>query len=198
MAFLLPVLMIISAFTINIAFLQLTKTELMVATDAAARAGGRGISSFQDIDLAMQAAQNTAQLNLVNGQPLQINSNENAEEINFGDAEPDENSERFVFEEVERSSIYSGAEQAAAIQITGKMGGGMALTSPVQAFFPTFGMQDQFNMQSRAVAMQVDRDIALILDRSAAAWVGTQDGAGQTGLIPGRGILFMPPTKPDS
>ena len=35
-ALILPVLAIIAAFTINIAYLQLTRTELMVATDAAA------------------------------------------------------------------------------------------------------------------------------------------------------------------
>lgn len=170
MAFLLPVLLIVSAFTINIAFLQLTRTELMIATDAAARAGGRGISHFQNIEDAMQVASNTAALNLVNGQPLLLNANDQAKEIDFGDAEPDQASERFIFNKVQRSQITNGAEQAAAIRITGKMGGGISLTNPVTPIFPTFGvdMLDEFEMSSVAVAMQVDRDIALILDRSGS------------------------------
>ena len=48
-ALLLPVMLIIAAMAINIAYLQLTRTELMVATDAASRAGGRAISNYQNI-----------------------------------------------------------------------------------------------------------------------------------------------------
>ncbi len=80
-ALILPVLAIIAAFTINIAYLQLTRTELMVATDAAARAGGRAISQSQSqedvtpaeiIQDAITAAQATAALNTVAGGPLTV------------------------------------------------------------------------------------------------------------------------------
>ena len=168
MALLLPVLVIISAFAINIAFLQLTRTELMVATDAAARAGGRAISNFQNIDDAIIAAQNTASLNTVNGIPLQLNGQEAASDIEFGDAEPSQNSGRFAFEKVARAEIYSGAQKAAAIRINGRMTSN-SLSGPVISYFPTFGtMLDQYNMNQQAVAMQVDRDIAMILDRSGS------------------------------
>ncbi|MEM9411170.1 MAG: vWA domain-containing protein [Planctomycetota bacterium] len=167
MAFLLPALLIIAAFTINIAFIQLTKTELMVATDAAARAGGRAMSSFQNIDDAMEAAQITAALNTVNGIPLQLDSAETVGDIEFGDAEPSSNSNRFDFEQISRTSIYSGEETAAAIRINGRLTSS-SLSGPVSAFFPTFGLQDQFDLNQAAVAMQVDRDIALILDRSGS------------------------------
>lgn len=168
MAFLLPVLVIVSAFVINIAFLQLSRTELMVATDAAARAGGRAISNYQNIDDAMTAAQVTASLNSVNGIPLQLNEIENTGEIEFGDAEPGTDSDRFLFEKVARSKIYSGQSKAAAIRINGRMTNS-SLSGPLQAFFPTFGFAyDEFDMNQSAVAMQVDRDIALILDRSGS------------------------------
>lgn len=168
MALLLPVLVIVSAFAINIAFLQLTRTELMVATDAAARAGGRAISNYQNIDDAITAAQNTAMLNTVNGIPLQLSDNENVADIEFGDAEPGEYSNRFEFEKITRADIYSGAEQAAAIRINGRMTSS-SLSGPVISYFPTFGtMMDQYDMNQQAVAMQVDRDIALILDRSGS------------------------------
>lgn len=167
MALLLPVLVIVSAFTINIAFLQLSRTELMVATDAAARAGGRAISSYQNIDDAMAAAQATAALNSVNGIPLQLDLTESSDDIEFGDADPGQSSDRFQFDEISRAQIYSGAETAAAIRINGKMSDS-SLSGAINAFFPTFGMQNRFNLAQTAVAMQVDRDIALILDRSGS------------------------------
>ena len=44
MAFVLPMLALLAAFCINLAQMQLVKTELAIATDAAARAGGRAFS----------------------------------------------------------------------------------------------------------------------------------------------------------
>ncbi len=167
MALLLPVLVIVSAFTVNIAYLQLSRTELMVATDAAARAGGRGLSAYQNIDDAMEAARITAALNSVNGIPLQLNLAENADEVEFGDADPSEDSDRFQFTEIARSQITSGAENAPAVRVTGRMNSS-SLTGALPTFFPTFGMIDEFDLQQSAVAMQVDRDIALILDRSSS------------------------------
>ena len=140
----------------------------MVATDAAARAGGRGISSLQDIDDAMDAARATALLNTVNGVPLNLNKKNKSGEIDFGDADIADDSARFAFTKVNRGKIRSGQEQAAAIRITGTMGGGFSLSNPIQALFPTFGMDDEYDMRAQAVAMQVDRDIALILDRSGS------------------------------
>ena len=46
-AIVLPVLLLLSAVAINIAYMQLTRTELKIATDASARAGGRGVERIQ-------------------------------------------------------------------------------------------------------------------------------------------------------
>ena len=59
-AVLLPVLLILSVFSINVAYMQLTKTELKVATDAATRAAGRALSEYQDVDQAILFAKNVA------------------------------------------------------------------------------------------------------------------------------------------
>ena len=69
---LLPVLAILAAFCINAAQMQLNRTELIVATDCAARAGGRAFSEIQTVDAAKAAAIATAALNTVDGQPLQL------------------------------------------------------------------------------------------------------------------------------
>ena len=167
-ALLLPFMLIISAMAINIAYLQLTRTELMVATDAASRAGGRAISKFQDIESAKLAAQATAALNNVSGRPLQLDDQENQLDIEFGDAEPDYNvSDRFQFISIAQADINSGAQQASAIRINGKFVDG-SLNGSLPAFFPTFGSMDEFELRYQATSMQVDRDIALILDRSGS------------------------------
>ena len=84
MAVVLPVLAILAAFCINCAQMQLTRTELMVATDAAARAGGRALSELQTISAAKTAAITTAALNDVGGEPLRLSPDESAHEIEFG------------------------------------------------------------------------------------------------------------------
>ena len=70
MAFVLPVLALLAAFCINSAQMQLSRTELIIATDAAARAGGRAFSEEQTVSAAKTAAFVTAALNNVDGQPL--------------------------------------------------------------------------------------------------------------------------------
>ncbi len=75
-AILLPVLLLLCGVAINIAYMQLTHTEMQVAVDAAARAGGRAFSEFQDVDQAKQMAFDTAPLNDVAGAPLQIDQSD--------------------------------------------------------------------------------------------------------------------------
>lgn len=167
-AILLPVLLIVASLTINIAYLQLTRTELVVATDASSRAGGRAMSAYQNVADAKSAARTTAARNRVAGKGLRLRNNDNKNEIEFGDAEPtDPNSDRFVFTKIPTANITNGSEVASAIRITGKRDQG-SISGPVAALFPTFGMSDQFNLIYESVSMQVDRDIALILDRSGS------------------------------
>ena len=64
---LLPVMILFSGIAINMAYMQLTTTELKVATDAAAKAGGRAMSIHQTTDSAMNFARSTAAANLVAG-----------------------------------------------------------------------------------------------------------------------------------
>src|SRR5262245_52762788 len=58
------------AFSVDVSYMQLTRTKLRSATDAAARAAGEGLSREQDIDLARQAAKDIAAANMVAGEPL--------------------------------------------------------------------------------------------------------------------------------
>ena len=66
-AILLPILLIVCFMVINLAQMQLTRTELKIATDAAARAGGRAWSKHHDVAVARQFASTAAELNDVAG-----------------------------------------------------------------------------------------------------------------------------------
>ena len=71
-ALLLPVLFLLSGFAINLAYMQLLTTELKIATDAAAHAGGRAMSIHQTTDAAYHHAHRIAALNRVGGQSVHV------------------------------------------------------------------------------------------------------------------------------
>ncbi|HIK90514.1 MAG TPA: hypothetical protein EYG03_00775 [Planctomycetes bacterium] len=82
----LPVILAFSAFAINIAWMQLTRTELRTATDAAARAGSRMLSRTQDTDVAQATAMEAAARNTVAGDSLVLANSD----MIFGMSAPDE------------------------------------------------------------------------------------------------------------
>ncbi|MEX2091658.1 MAG: pilus assembly protein TadG-related protein, partial [Pirellulales bacterium] len=66
----LPLLIIMAAFAIDVAWMQLARTELRTATDSAARAGAKELSLKQDATAARTKAKAAAARNYVAGQPL--------------------------------------------------------------------------------------------------------------------------------
>ncbi len=167
LAVLLPVLAILAAFCINTVQMQLTRTELMVATDSA-RAGGRAFSETQTVSAAKTAAATTAAMNLVNGEPLQLRTNDAANEIEFGQTtQPNGVNGRYVFVKIPTSQVSSGQKIASAVRILGRRDGG-ALSGRVPLVIPGVLNASDFATVQDAVAMQVDRDISVVLDRSGS------------------------------
>ena len=66
----LPLLIIMAAFAIDVAWMQLARTELRTATDAAARAGAKELSLKQSEAAARTKAKAAAARNMVAGEPL--------------------------------------------------------------------------------------------------------------------------------
>src|SRR2546430_6122874 len=66
----LPLCIIMAAFAINVAWMQLVRTELRTSTDAAARAGAKELSLAQSTSVARTAAKDAAKRNFVAGGPL--------------------------------------------------------------------------------------------------------------------------------
>ena len=59
-----------AAFAVDVAWMQLVRTELRTSTDAAARAGAKELSLKQDQNAAQKKAKQAARRNLVAGDPL--------------------------------------------------------------------------------------------------------------------------------
>src|SRR5215471_9727673 len=89
----LPLCIIMAAFAINVAWMQLVRSELRTSTDAAARAGAKELSLAQNTPDARLAAKNAAKRNLVAGQPLLLADSE----IEFGNSSQPSDTSRFVF-----------------------------------------------------------------------------------------------------
>ena len=74
----LPLLIIMAAFAVDVAWMQLTRTELRSATDAAARAGAKQLSLSQSTTTARTSSKDAAKRNLVAGKPLLLSDSESS------------------------------------------------------------------------------------------------------------------------
>lgn len=168
MAFLLPVLAMLAAFCINTAHMQLTRTELVIATDASAKAAGRAFSEVQTVSAAKNAAQVTAALNSVNGDPLRIRTEDSANEIEFGlSTQPGGYTGRYHFEKIPTWQVANGSVVASAIRVNG-LRNADGISGRVPLIIPGILAKDDFATTQASVAMQVDRDISMVLDRSGS------------------------------
>ncbi|MGI9517022.1 MAG: vWA domain-containing protein [Pirellulaceae bacterium] len=168
MALLFPVILLVCGVCVNIAYMQLNKTELRVATDSAARAAGRAFSEFQDIDVAISYAVSTGQLNNIGSEPLRIHPAESYGEIEFGTSNRLNNGYgRYEFIPQDRTEVRNKTARATAIRIMGRRTTD-SIGGTIQMLFSGFGPFSEFSPVAASTSTQVDRDIALVLDRSGS------------------------------
>lgn len=164
-ALMLIVLLMTVTFSVDVAYMQLTRTELRAVTDASAKAAAEALSREQSVNAAIDAARTIAAQNSVAGDPLILGD----DDIVVG-----------------RSSIIGagqweftpGGSPPNAVKIFGRRTT-RSPSGPVPLFFGgIFGFAD-FEPDEEAVASQLDRDVALVIDHS-----GSMNGNGRwAGLI---------------
>ena len=174
LAVVLPMLAILAAFAINSAHMQMVRTELIIASDASARSAGRTFSEEQTVEDAMSAAQATAALNNVNGAPLQLSTSQNSLDIEFGASTQNENEGRFNFDKIPTGQVNGNELTVSSIRVNAKRSND-SLNGPVRFVFPTVFAKSEFSPSFSSIAMQVDRDISLVLDRSGSMEWPTYD-----------------------
>ena len=143
-----------AALTVDVAYMYLIRTELRVATDAAAVASAEALSRTESEAEAVLAAKQYAQLNTVAGQPFQIND----ADIQFGRVRPgDDGTWDFDATGTPRN----------AVRVVGNIADNAA-TSAIPLFFaPALG-HDDYSTSHSAVAAQQNVEVCLCLDRSGS------------------------------
>lgn len=154
-AFTLPLMLIMVAFALDVAWMQLVRAELRTATDAASRAGAKSLSLQQNEVDARTAAKDAALRNKVAATPLVLSDLE----IEFGSGIQANKYSRFVF--------TPGGAQLNAVRVTGNRTASSA-GGPVALFLGHVLGVSHFQPSYIATSTQLDRDICLVVDRSGS------------------------------
>jgi Ca-activated chloride channel homolog len=142
-------------FSVDVAYMQLCRTRLRAATDAAARAAGEALSREQDLDASRQAALDIAQMNLVAGTPLLLDEDH---DIVFGNS-TQQASGAWAF--------APGGDPINAVRVFGRRTRNAPSGSVPTFFGRVFNVMD-FQPLSSATVVRLDRDICLVVDRSSS------------------------------
>lgn len=145
------------AFAIDTSYMQLVRTDLRKATDAAARAGMEALTRTDDVALARQAAKDVAKQNNVANEPLVLED----DQIIFGRAsQSNDGSWRFD----------AGVEPFNSLRVSGERTKDSAAGSVDLTFAKLLGYTEfEPVMQSTVTGGgEKDRDICLVVDRSGS------------------------------
>lgn len=145
---LLPFVFAIVAYSINVAYLELVRTELQIATDLAVRASGRTLAMTGDQNSARLAANLLLDSNLVAGKRLP------SAKVEFGVSTRYSESERYDY-------VSGGSPNAVYINSDSAL-------AKIKPIFPTFGVPLEIRPIKSAICTQLELDIALVLDRSGS------------------------------
>ena len=153
-AVVIVILFVACAFAADIARMHLTRSELRTATDAAARAGVETLARAEDTNLATEAALAIARENIVAGVGLNLNP----DQIVFGNSVRGEDG-RFQF--TESSDVIN------SVRVVGERTADSP-DGPVSLLFGPLLGTDTFSPTMASTAVRVDRDIAIVLDKSGS------------------------------
>ncbi len=190
-AIMLPVLLVLASFVINLSYMELSRTELRIASDSATRAAGHKLALTGDQAVARQAAREAGNRNLVAGEPLLLDD----KDFEFGVSVRLSEGDRYAF--------TPGGTAINAVRLNARRTSDSA-SGAVEMVFPTFGAVDSFGPSQLAIASQVELDIALVLDRSGSMAYGDNEDsvaratAGLGPAIAPPGWWFGDPAPPKS
>ena len=147
-------LLIVSAMAVDFAYMQLIRTELRTATDAAAKAGAESLARTQDANAARDAATLFASRNRVAGIPLQISR----DDVILGRV-TGRNNGSWAF--AANSTPFN------SVRVNGRVGNG-ATAAAVPLFFPTVLGRQDFSASQQSTAGQQEVEVSLCIDRSGS------------------------------
>ncbi len=155
MAFVLPVLLMLSAYAVNSANVELYQTEMYCAADAAARAGSREYVSTRDKQRANSIAKQFALANTVAGEPLQLAD----QDIIHGNSVRNGLSSRYEF--------TPDTPRTNAVKVIADRSAG-SLSGPLPVFMSSLLGTSAVEFRKSSIATQVEIDVCLVIDRSGS------------------------------
>lgn len=154
-AIMLPVIVLLAAFAINIAYLGLNRTEMYIASDATSRATGREFMVNNNMNSAMSKGREAGSRNSIGGKPLQLADGD----FVFGQSARSGVSDRYSFV---AGAINPNAVEVTAKRTTGSLDGPLKLLMPN----PFSGSSVESSQTSRSNRVEVD--VVLVIDRSGS------------------------------
>lgn len=145
----------LGAFAINLAQMQLVRTEMQVASDASARAANRIFASTRDLGQAQAMGQQVANNNQVNGRNLVLRPSD----YELGTSVRNNLNQRYQYTPggANPNSIVLRTEMSSA-----------SPSGAVNLFMPGFLGPATTDIRMEARSTQVELDIALVIDRSGS------------------------------
>jgi Mg-chelatase subunit ChlD len=143
------------AISIEIAHIQLARTELRTATDAASKAAALELAQTQDINLAITRGMEIAAQNEVIGDPLLLSPSD----FQFGSSLENNSTGRFDFSQ--------SATPINGVRVTGSRTSG-SRSGPIALFLGNVLGTAIFEPQAVATATFINRDVVLVVDRSGS------------------------------
>lgn len=146
--------MVAVAFSIDIAQMHLSRTELRSATDAASKAAATTLAQTQDAELAIARGQQIAAANTVIGEPLILAEHD----FTFG---------RSVELESGKFQFSTSGTPSNSVRVNGRRTFGSP-SGPIPLLFGNvFGVKF-FEPSTKVTATYIERDIVLVVDRSGS------------------------------
>lgn len=153
-ALLLPIVVIMLGFAVDLAFMQSTRAELRLATDAAARAGAITLAETESPSLAKTAAAEMARKNMVASEPLLLRQSD----IVIGRSDRD-GSGKWVFD--------PNGSPVNSVQVLGDRRSS-SRSGSVGLFFGRLYGDGSFQPVVTSTSTFMNVDICLVLDRSGS------------------------------
>lgn len=164
LAIMLPVLFLLAAYAINIAYLEAINTDVQVVADVAVQAAGRAYIQTEDVGASLAAAQDAASRNPVGGVTVPISMSD----LQFGISRRASVNSAYSF-----TPVSAGTTGNAVRLETSTLHN--AATSPLTPAFPTFGVDFDIRPERVAISTQSTMDVALVIDRSGSMAYGATE-----------------------
>ncbi|MCA9059362.1 MAG: VWA domain-containing protein [Planctomycetaceae bacterium] len=154
-AILLPMLLILAAYAVNSAWMELSRTQAVIAADSATRAAGRTYSLTGDVAQARTRANQAAALNPVAGKPMTISNSD----FVVGTSARSGSTGRYNF--------TAGGSNPNALRVSIRNLSSNA-NGEIKFLLPGILGPSGYEVSKTAVSTRVEVDLAFVVDRSGS------------------------------